>query len=138
MIVLSEEKLIKKKIRFKIQKLLNKKSSNFKQIVESCDVEKIMVSKYLKELIDEGNVVLKRKRKQGIEKYGLSENGKKSIMILLEKQKIKSLIDQMSPEKFQNFKNFLVFMIKSKKGEELYLPVSDETHNIKKFKNLGN
>ena len=78
------------------------------QIVEICDADKATVSKYLSELVDEGNVVLKPKRKQGIEKYALTVKGKDEITMLLEKQKIKTKIDAMSQEKFQEFKKFLI------------------------------
>ena len=77
------------------------------QIVEMCDADKATVSKYLSELVDGEKVVVKPKRKQGIEKYALSVKGKDAITLLLEKQKIKTIIDDMSPEKFQEFKRFL-------------------------------
>ena len=58
---------------------------------------------------------------------------------MLEKQKIKSQIDKMSPQKFQEFKKFLEFMAKSKSGEEFLLHVLDSSNlkTAKKFKNLG-
>jgi len=77
------------------------------QIVEICNADKVTVSKYLSELVEEGNVVIKPKRKQGIEKYALSVKGKDKITLLLEKQFIKARIDEMSPQKFQEFKKFL-------------------------------
>ncbi len=109
------------------------------QIVEICDVDKATVSSYLNLLVDEGKVVLKPKRKQGIDKYALSNNGKAMITLLLEKQKIKTQIDQMSPEKFQEFKKLLDFVVKSKNGEEFSLRITDADHTgkIKKFKNVG-
>lgn len=129
----------KEKIYFQIQKALLKRSSTFVQIVEICDVDKATVSKYLSELINDGTIILKPKRKQGIEKYTLSVKGKETTKLLLEKQKIKKQIDQMEPKKFQEFKNFVNFMLKSKKGEEFLLrfpPTSNNGAKIKKFKNI--
>ncbi len=109
------------------------------QIVEICDVDKATVSSYLNMLVDEGKVVLKPKRKQGIDKYALSNKAKGTIILLLEKQKIKTQIDQMAPQKFQEFKKFLDFMVKSKDGEEFSLRITDteRSEKIKKFKNVG-
>ena len=104
---LSEGVSSRERVCFQIQEFLLKKSAKFMQIVEICDVDKATVSKQLGELVDEGNVVLKPKRKQGIEKYVLTVKGKDEITLLLEKQKIKTQIDQMSPEQFQEFKKFL-------------------------------
>lgn len=138
MIYLSEE-TSKKEVSFQIQEFLLKKSANFMQIVDVCNVDKAKVSKYLNELIDDGNIVLKPKRKQGIDKYALTNKGKNSITLLLEKQKIKTQIDQMSSEKFLEFKQLLGFLVKSKNGEEfsLRLPNTNNSEKIKKFKNLG-
>ena len=87
-------------------------------------------------LVDEGKVVLKPKRKQGIDKYALSNKGKDEIMLLLEKQKIKTQIDQMTPQKFQEFKKLLNFVVKSKDGEEFLLrfPDADRPEKIKSSK----
>jgi hypothetical protein len=61
------------------------------------------------------------------------------MKLLLEKQKNKNQIDQMSPQKFQDFKNFLEFMEKSKNGEEFLLRIPNSNHFVKakKFKNVG-
>ncbi|MEJ2244351.1 MAG: hypothetical protein P8X87_07505 [Candidatus Bathyarchaeota archaeon] len=134
-----EETSTKEKVCFQIQEFLLKKSANFRQIVEICEVDKDTVSKYLNELLDERKIVVKPKRKQGIEKYALSLQGRKTTKLLLEKQKIKKQIDKMSPKKFQEFKKFLQFMAKSKSGEEFLLHVagSSQLRTAKKFKNLG-
>lgn len=139
MIDLLEGTINRKKICFQIQELLLKKSSNFIQIVEICDVDRATVRMCLNELIDDGNIALKPKRKQGIEKYSLTTKGKDTITLLLEKQKIKTQIDQMSPKKFLEFKQLLGFLAKSKNGEEFLLRFSDTDHSekLKKFKNLG-
>ena len=139
MIDLSEGAPSREKVCFRIQEFLLKKSASFMQIVEICDVDKATVSSYLNMLVDEGKVVLKPKRKQGIDKYALSNNGKDTIILLLEKQKIKTQIDQMSPEKFQGFKKFLDFVVNSKNGEEFSLRITaaDHPEKIKKFKNVG-
>jgi hypothetical protein len=136
---LIEETSTKEKVCFQIQEFLLKKSANFRQIVEICEVDKDTVSKYLNELLDERKIVVKPKRKQGIEKYALSLQGRKATKLLLEKQKIKKQIDKMSPKKFQEFKKFLQFMAKSKSGEEFLLHVADSSQlrTAKKFKNLG-
>ena len=139
MINLSEGALSREKVCFQIQEFLLSKSANFMQIVEICDVDKATVSGYLNMLVDEGKVVLKPKRKQGIYKYALSNKAKGTIILLLEKQKIKTQIDQMAPQKFQEFKKLLNFVVKSKDGEEflLRLPDADHPRKIKKFKNVG-
>jgi hypothetical protein len=97
------------------------------------------VSEYLSELVGEGKIVVKPKRKQEIEKYALSLEGRKMTKLLLEKRKIKNQIDRMLPHKFQEFKKFLQFMARSKSGEEFLLYVSDsgDLRRVKKFKNLG-
>ena len=124
---------------WQIQEFLFNNSSTFKQIVEGCDADKVTVSKYLTELFDEGTVIWKPKRKRGVNKYALSSKAKDKTMLLLEKQKIKTQIDQMAPKKFQEFKNLLDFLVKSKDGEEFLLPVPDTDHpeQIRKFKNVG-
>ena len=136
---LSEGAPSREKVCFQIQEFLLKKSANFMQIVEICDVYKATVSNYLNVLVDEGKVVLKPKRKQGIDKYALSKKGKDMIILLLEKQKIKTQIDQMSPQKFQGFKKFLDFLVTSKARKEFLLRLPDANHpeKIKKFKNVG-
>lgn len=138
-IVLFKQPSTKEKIHFQIQQFLLKKSANFMQILEVCDAPKETVNQYLDELIKKGNVVLKPKRKQGIEKYALTDKGTDVIKLLLEKQKVKTQIEEMSPEKFEQFKKFLDFMGKSKKGDEFVLQFADteSTKKIKKFKNLG-
>ena len=114
MIFLSEGTTRREKVCFQIQELLLKKSAKFMQIVEMCDADRITVSKCLSELIDEGNVVLKPKRKQGIEKYALTNKGKNTTTLLLEKQRVKKQIDKMTPDKFEEFKKFLVLFMKRK------------------------
>ncbi|PVX27879.1 MAG: hypothetical protein CW716_00010 [Candidatus Bathyarchaeum sp.] len=129
----------REKAHFQIRKFLLKKSASFMQIVEICDVDKAAVEKYLNELVDQGQVVLKPKRKQGIEKYALTDAGKDAITLLLEKQKIKTQIDNMTPERFQDFKKFLDFMVKSKTGEEFQFRVlgANTSEKVKQFKNIG-
>jgi predicted transcriptional regulator len=129
----------KEKTRFQIREFLLKKSASFTQILEICEVDKAAVEKYLKELVDEGQVVLKPKRKQGIEKYALTDAGKDTITLLLEKEKIKTQIDNMTPERFEEFKRFLDFMAKSKTGEEFQLRLSGagKSEKVKQFKNVG-
>jgi predicted transcriptional regulator len=138
MIKVPNETSKKEKVSFQIQKFLIKKSANFTQIVEICDVDKATVSKYLNELVDEGTIVLKPKRKQGIEKYTLTTKGKETTRLLLEKEKIKEQIDAMPSGKFQDFKCFIDFMIKSKEGAEFTLKLKTEgkESKIKKFKNI--
>ena len=129
----------REQVCWQIQKFLLNNSATFTQIVESCDAAKAAISKYLTELVDDGKVIWKPKRKHGKNKYALSNKAKDEIMLLLEKQKIKTQIDQMTPKKFQEFKNLLNFLVKSKDGEEFLLPVPDTDHpeQIRKFKNLG-
>ncbi|PVX24122.1 MAG: hypothetical protein CW691_08525 [Candidatus Bathyarchaeum sp.] len=105
---LSEGISTRERVCFQIQEFLLKKSASFMQIVEICDVDKATVGDYLSVLVDEGMVVLKPKRKQGIDKYVLTDKGKDTIILLLEKQEIKTKIDQMSARQFQEFKKFLV------------------------------
>ena len=79
---MSNEILDKQKVYFQIQKALLKRSSTFVQIVEICDVDKATVSKYLSELVNDGIIILKPKRKQGIEKYTLSVKGKETTIFM--------------------------------------------------------
>jgi predicted transcriptional regulator len=136
---LLKEPSTKEKVHFQIQRFLLKKSASFMQIVEVCDSPKQTVNKYIDELVKIGNVVLKPKRKQGIEKYALTSKGKKTITLLLEKQKVKTQINQMTSERFEQFKKFLSFIGKSKKGDEFLLMVPDTkfSKKVTKFKNLG-
>ncbi|MDG6222180.1 MAG: hypothetical protein QCH99_02845 [Candidatus Bathyarchaeota archaeon] len=136
---MSEQATTKEKICFQIQAFLLNKSANFMQIVEVCDAPKETVNDYLNDLIDINHVVLKPKRKQGIEKYALTDKGKNAITLLLEKQNIKTQIDKMTSEQFLQFKKFLDFIVKSKQGDQFILQLSDAKglKKLKKFKNLG-
>ena len=129
----------REQVCMQIQVFLYNNSATFRQILESCDVTKVTISKYLTELVDEGKVIWKPKRKHGKNKYALSNKAKNEIILLLEKQKIKTQIDQMTPQKFQEFKKFLDFLVKSKDGDEFLLrfPDADNPKTIKKFKNVG-
>ncbi|MCW4022929.1 MAG: hypothetical protein ACOWW1_08135 [archaeon] len=129
----------KEKVHFQIQQFLLKKSASFNQILEVCEAPKETVNKHLNELVERGNIVIKPKRKQGIEKYALTDKGTDEITLLLEKHKVKTQIDQMSPERFGQFKRFVDFLAKSKKGEVFVLEHSEAKgiKQIKKFKNLG-
>ena len=124
---------------WEIQEFLFNNSSTFTQIVESCTAAKATVSKYLNELVDEGKIIWKPKRKRGESKYALSTGAKAEVKLLLEKQKIKIQIDKMSAQKIQEFKKLLVFLVKSKEGEEfcLCLPDADNPEKIRTFKNAG-
>ena len=127
------------KVCWEIQEFLFNNASTFTQIVESCNAAKATVNKYLTELVDEGKIIWKPKRKHGKNKYALSNKAKNGIILLLEKQKIKTQIDQMTPQKFQEFKKFLDFLVKSKDGDEflLHFPDTDNHEKIRKFKNVG-
>lgn len=129
----------KEKVNFQIQQFLLKKSASFHQILEVCDAPKETVNNYLDELVNTGNVVIKPKRKQGIDKYALTDKGTDEITLLLEKHKVKTQIDQMIPERFEQFKRFVDFLAKSKKGDVFALEHSEAkgVKQIKKFKNLG-
>jgi hypothetical protein len=136
---LFKEPTTKEKVHFQIQQFLLKKSASFNQILEVCEAPKETVNKHLDELLKTGNVALKPKRKQGIEKYALTTKGTDEISLLLEKHKVKTQIEEMSPEQFEHFKKFFDFMVKSKKGDEFVLPLSGSgfSKKVKKFKNLG-
>ena len=135
-IILPKGESSREQVCWQIQEFLLNNSATFTQIVESCDAAKATVSKYLTELVDEGTIIWKPKRKRGKNKYELSEKAKDEVVLLLEKQKIKTQIDQMSPQKFQELKHFLTFMVKSKNGEEFLLRILEVGHpeKIKKFK----
>ena len=124
---------------FQIQQFLLKKSASFHQILEVCDAPKETVNNYLDELVKTGNLIIKPKRKQGIDKYALTDKGTDEITLLLEKFKVKTQIDQMSPERFVQFKRFVDFLANSKKDEVFVLEHSESkgVKQIKKFKNLG-
>jgi len=129
----------REQVCWEIQEFLLNNSATSTQIVESCNATKATVNKYLTELVDAGKIIWKPKRKHGKNKYALSNKAKDEVMLLLEKQKIKTKIDQMAPQKFQEFKKFLDFLVKSKDGEEFLLrfPDADHPEKIKKFKNVG-
>ena len=139
MIILPEGELSREKVCFEIQESLLSKSATFTQIVESCNASKPVVSKYLDELVDEGKIIWKPKRNRGKNKYALSNDAKDEIMLLLEKQKIKAQIDQMTPKNFQEFKKFLDFLTQSKDQDEFLLrfPNADHPEKIKVIKNMG-
>ena len=139
MIILPKVESTREQVCRQIQVFLFNNSSTFRKILESNDITKETLTKYLAELVDEGNVVWKPKRKHGKNKYGLSAKAKDAIMLLLEKQKIKTQIDQMAPQQFQEFKKLLVFLVKSKDGEEflLHVPDTDNSEKTRKFKNVG-
>ena len=136
---LSEGELSREQACWQIQEFLLNNSATFTQIVESCDASKATIGKYLTELVDEGKIIWKPKRKHGKNKYALSNKTKKEVILLLEKQKIKTQIDQMSSQNFQEFKKLLDFLAKSKEGEELLLriPSVEQPEKIKKFKNIN-
>jgi len=138
-ITLPKGELSREKICFEIQESLLSKSATFTQIVESCNAAKATVSKYLDELVEEGKIIWKPKRNRGKNKYALSTEAKVEIMILLEKQKIKTQIDQMTPKNFQEFKKLLNFLTKSKDQDEFMLlyPNADHPEKIKIIKNMG-
>jgi predicted transcriptional regulator len=129
----------REQVCWQIQKFLLNNSATFTQIVESCDAAKAAISKYLTELVDEEKIIWKPKRKHGKNKYALSKKAKNEVILLLEKQKIKTQIDQMSSQNFQEFKKLLDFLAKSKEGEELLLKIPDaeQPEKIKKFKNIN-
>ena len=139
MINLPKGESSREQVCWQIQEFLLNNSATFIQIVESCNAAKATVNKYLTLLVDEGKIIWKPKRKHGKNKYALSNKAKNEIILLLEKQKIKTQIDHMSPQKFQEFKKFLVFLVKSKDGDEFLLrfPDADHPKTIKKFKNVG-
>jgi hypothetical protein len=115
-----------------IQMFLFNNSATFRQILESCDGTKAEVSIYLTELVDEGKIIWKPKRKHGKNKYTLSDGTKDKIILLLEKQKIKTQIDQMTFEKFQEFKNVLDFLAKNRDGEDFLLRILDTMNSKNK------
>ena len=136
---LPQEESSREQVYWQIQEFLLNNSATFTQIVENCDAAKATVSKYLTELVEEGTIIWKPKRKHGKNKYALSNKTKNKVILLLEKQKIKSQIDKMTPQKFQEFKKFLVFLVKSKNGAEFLfrIPEANQPEKIKKFKNMG-
>jgi len=138
-ITLPEGELSREEVCFEIQESLLSKSATFTQIVESCNAAKATVSKYLDELVEEGKIIWKPKRNRGKNKYALSTEAKVELMILLEKQKIKTQIDQMTPKNFQEFKKLLDFLTKSKDQDEFMLqfPNADHPEKIKIIKNMG-
>ena len=111
MINLCESSSNREKVCLQIQEFLLKKSATFMQIVEICAADKAAVSDFLDELVNEGKVVIRFKRKHGLDKYALSDKGKEMMNLFLEKQKIKTRIDQMSHEKFQEFKKFFEALV---------------------------
>jgi predicted transcriptional regulator len=126
----------REKVRLQIQKFLLNGPTTSTKIVESCNAAKATVYKYLNELCEEGRVIWKPQRKRGESTYELSNEAKDEVTLLLEKQEIKTEIDQMAPQKIQEFKKFLDFLVESEEGEEfwVWLPNIDHPEKIKKFK----
>ncbi|MDH5745437.1 MAG: hypothetical protein OEZ21_00575 [Candidatus Bathyarchaeota archaeon] len=130
----------REQVRWQIQKFLFLNGpATSTDIVKTCNAVKATVYKYLNELYDEGKLIWKPQRKRGKSTYELSNEAKDEVKLLLEKQEIKTKIDQMAPQKIQEFKKFLDFLVESEKGEEfwLWLPDIDHPEKIKKFKNVG-
>ena len=127
------------KVCWQIQKFLFNGSATSTEIVEACDAAKATVYKYLKELYEKGKVIWKPQRERGKSTYELSNEAKDEVKHLLEKQEIKTKIDQMTPKKIQELKKFLDFLVESEEGEEfwIWLPDIDHPEKIKKFKNVG-
>lgn len=106
--------------------------------MEACDATKTTTYKYLNELYEEGKVTWKPARKRGESTYELSNEAKEEITLLMEKQKITAKIEQMTPQKTQEFMKFLSFLEESKEGEEfwVWLPDLDRPEIIKKYKHV--
>jgi len=68
--------------------------------------------------------------------YYVPEEMKDKVKLLVEKRGLKEKIDQMTPQKIQEFLKFLDFLVKAEEGEEfwLWLPDIDHPKKIKKFK----
>ena len=68
--------------------------------------------------------------------YFIMEEMRDEVKLLVEKQEIKKKIDQMTPQKIQEFLKFFAFLVESKEGEEfwVWLPDMDHPEKIKKFK----
>jgi len=130
----------REQVRWQIQKFLFLNGpATSKEIIEACDVAKATVYKYLNELCDEGKLIWKPQRKRGKSTYELCNEAKDEVKLLLEKQGIKTKIDQMTPQEIQEFQKFLDFLVQSELGEEFWLWLPDIVHpeKIKKFKNVG-
>lgn len=129
----------REKVSRQIQEFLLNGPATSTKIVESCSAAKATVYKYLNELVEEGKVIWKPQRERGKSTYELSNEAKDEIKLLLEKQEIQKKIDQMTPQKIQEFKKFLDFLVESKEGEEfwVWLPDIDHPEKIIKFKNVG-
>ena len=126
----------REKVRWQIQTYLLNGPAISTKIVEYCNAAKATVYKYLNELCEEEKVIWKPERKRGESTYELSNEAKDEVTLLLEKQEIKAEIDQMTPQKIQEFKKFLDFLVESEEGEEfwVWLPDIDHPEKIKKFK----
>ena len=108
----------REEVRLQIQKFLLNGAASSTKIVQVCDAAKATVYKYLNELCEEGKVIWKPERKRGKSTYELSNEAKDEVKHLLEKQEIKTRIDQMTPQKIQEFKKFLDSLVK---GEEFWV-----------------
>jgi len=68
--------------------------------------------------------------------YSIPNEMRDEVNLLVEKQGLKEKIDQMTPQKIQEFLKFLAFLVESEEGEEFWIWLPDINHpeKIKKFK----
>ena len=71
--------------------------------------------------------------------YYVPDEMKDEVKLLIERRGLKERIDQMTPQKIQEFLAFLSFLVESKEGEEFWIWLPDLEHAkiVKKFKYVG-
>ena len=97
---------------------------------------KTVLLNYKKQLEAAGKIKKKLSEATNRPVYYVPDEMIDEVKLLVEKRGLKEKIDQMTPQKIQEFLKFLDFLVKAKEGEEfwLWLPDIDHPEKIKKFR----
>jgi len=107
-----------------------------KTFVETGKISKTTLLKYKGQLEAAGKIKKKLSEVTNGPVYYVPDEMKDKVKLLMEKRGLKEKIDQMTPQKIQQFLKFLDFLVEAEEGEEfwLWLPDIDHPEKIKKFK----
>jgi len=107
-----------------------------KAFVDTGKRSKTVLLNYKKQLEAAGKIKKKLSEVTNRPVYYVPDEMKDEVKLLVEKRGLKEKIDQMTPQKIQEFLKFLAFLVESKEGEEfwVWLPDMDHAEKIKKFK----
>jgi hypothetical protein len=107
-----------------------------KAFVDTGKRSKTVLLNYKKQLEAAGKIKKKLSEVTNRPVYYVPDEMKDKVKLLVEKRGLNEKIDQMTPQKIQEFLKFLDFMVKAEEGEEFWLWLPDIVHpeKIKKFK----